>query len=678
MRGDLGRVDEILACPNLPTTRLHVFRNLRASMDANGVARFERRYPSSAGGVAGGRATFCDVRGKTNVVLTCPAVARAYIFGDNYDEIDISRSHFTTVLGCHRLTGRPATVTQLRYENEPRQLERDIEDELRRARPARLRELEQLRVRCGDPPSQLQMTRLSAAQRWLDRTHMPAKTIFSAIINAHVPRTWREAYPLAQTIDQLVDDMQIMTAAVPLHPLCCDYAAALAAAHTAPVTLRSLCLAHLDEQSLNAAADALYALGMQTGLTINYSLTIYRHHSTTLLPHDLLSAAQRAASARVQFPVTFKYLPNMRNPADLPPTLARVGDAIGAVLTSIAPPSPPSTPPASACGSPLPQTRPSSPAPSPDDDDDGAGCFAPTSRAGYYHPNYIPTGYLQLTDNGAGCFAPLTRAQYYTPDYAPAGYLLLPATPLSPTSACPVLPPTANCYSPTSPAHSALVTLPDFPAPLARAPPDAKRPACPSPAASDDSQSDTDHSVPPYLLPPIACATRRVNARCRAAPLPLHPSAFLAVSAVPARVCPTSAPLNPAPRPALPLYRRPAPHRPPTRPRPVLPSPAPQPPCSHPRMTLPGRGDCPPSPARPLFSPLLCTTPSEPSPDPLLSGAPPGRGAVRLRALRVSACSFLRSLGSWSSHLLGPQPTALRAYVRAIISGLSPRRAPPD
>eukprot|EP00966_Prymnesium_polylepis_P290366 6707304-Prymnesium_polylepis.1 len=60
----------------------------------------------------------------------------------------------------------------------------------------------------------------------------------------------------------------------------------------------------------------------------------------------------------------------MRNPADLPPTLARVGDAIGAVLTSIALPSPPSTPPASACGSPLPKSQPSSPAPSPDDDDD--------------------------------------------------------------------------------------------------------------------------------------------------------------------------------------------------------------------------------------------------------------------------------------------------------------------
>eukprot|EP00966_Prymnesium_polylepis_P143740 3318457-Prymnesium_polylepis.1 len=96
-----------------------------------------------------------------------------------------------------------------------------------------------------------------------------------------------------------------MTAAVPLHPLCCGYAAALAAAHTAPGTLRSLCLAHLDEQSLNATADALYALGMQTGLTVNDSLTIYHHHSTILLPHDLLSAAQRAASARVQIPVTF-------------------------------------------------------------------------------------------------------------------------------------------------------------------------------------------------------------------------------------------------------------------------------------------------------------------------------------------------------------------------------------
>eukprot|EP00966_Prymnesium_polylepis_P122748 2837773-Prymnesium_polylepis.1 len=52
-----------------------------------------------------------------------PSHEPTYIFGDSYDEIDISRSHFTTVLGCHRLTGQPATVTQLRYENEPRQLE---------------------------------------------------------------------------------------------------------------------------------------------------------------------------------------------------------------------------------------------------------------------------------------------------------------------------------------------------------------------------------------------------------------------------------------------------------------------------------------------------------------------------------------------------------------------------
>eukprot|EP00966_Prymnesium_polylepis_P081745 1893391-Prymnesium_polylepis.1 len=39
-----------------------------------------------------------------------------------------------------------------------------------------------------------------------------------------------------------------------------------------------------------------------------------------------------------------------------------VSGATRAVLTSIAPPSPPSAPPASACGSPLPQSRPSSPA----------------------------------------------------------------------------------------------------------------------------------------------------------------------------------------------------------------------------------------------------------------------------------------------------------------------------
>eukprot|EP00966_Prymnesium_polylepis_P250290 5787121-Prymnesium_polylepis.1 len=65
-------------------------------------------------------------------------------------------------------------------------------------------------------------------------------------------------------------------------------------------------------------------------------------------------------------------------------------------------------------------------------------------------------------------------------------------------------------------------------------------------------------------------------------------------------------------------------------------------------------------------------------PAPLLPGAPPGTFCSR--PLRVSAHWFVRSLGSWLLGLPSPWPTAhaLRAYVRAIINWLSPRRAPPD
>jgi hypothetical protein len=63
----------------------------------------------------GGRTTYRDKCGAGNVLLTCHAEARAYVFGLHWDEIDISRSHVRSVFGCWTLTGRPRPVSLLRY-----------------------------------------------------------------------------------------------------------------------------------------------------------------------------------------------------------------------------------------------------------------------------------------------------------------------------------------------------------------------------------------------------------------------------------------------------------------------------------------------------------------------------------------------------------------------------------
>ena len=126
MRGSLARINAVLSSARLPPHRKYVFQNLRAAMDAHGVTWFRAEYPSSTGGIPGGRATFKDTNNRGNTFLTCPDVARAYIYGDLYDEIDISRSHFSSLLGCFSLTGRSRPPTMLRYQNEPAALEGDV------------------------------------------------------------------------------------------------------------------------------------------------------------------------------------------------------------------------------------------------------------------------------------------------------------------------------------------------------------------------------------------------------------------------------------------------------------------------------------------------------------------------------------------------------------------------
>ena len=113
-------VSELRVLLQPSTARPHVwypcenFQNLLAAMDPTGLTYFSKYFPHASGAISGGRASFRDPRGKGNTVLCCSSLARAYIYGELYDEIDISRSHFTSVIGSFTLLNQPLPLSLLR------------------------------------------------------------------------------------------------------------------------------------------------------------------------------------------------------------------------------------------------------------------------------------------------------------------------------------------------------------------------------------------------------------------------------------------------------------------------------------------------------------------------------------------------------------------------------------
>ena len=83
-----------------------------------------------------------------------------------------------------------------------------------------------------------------------------------------------------------------MRTAVPRHPLCTNLAAAHRHAGTLPHRIISICLGHLDDAALTAAAHALRAAHCITGPTINDSLFLLTR--SPLTPPDTLRHAMAA------------------------------------------------------------------------------------------------------------------------------------------------------------------------------------------------------------------------------------------------------------------------------------------------------------------------------------------------------------------------------------------------
>ena len=335
MHGDVARLDLLLACTTLPKHRRDNLKNQRAAMSVDGISHFERHYPSSVGSVVGGRATYRDTRRKGNTFLVCHEIARAYVYGEYYDEVDISRSHFSAVCHSHVLAQRPPPISLQRYFSEPAVLEGDIERELTGRIPHFRERLATYRETCHSPPTQPQRSRIQQLQEWIDKTDVKAKTLFSTLINIHSPAGWQAEFEGCTTICQLISDIQRMKQSVPLHPLCCEYAQALSQNGTTSNRTASLCLAHLDEQALHAVRRALNDSGIQTGLTVNDSITIYRPTLGDVPRHDILRMATNAAATHLQFPVTFAYNPHLRKPELPRPSLHDTLTALGADPASL-------------------------------------------------------------------------------------------------------------------------------------------------------------------------------------------------------------------------------------------------------------------------------------------------------------------------------------------------------
>ena len=121
---------------------------------------------------------------------TCHAGARAYVFGELWDEIDISRSHVKAVFGCWTLTGNPRPSSLLRYIAEPDRLEADIAAELTAAHPHREADLAHRLLDAGGVPTPHQARRIAYARKALFKCSMLPKQVLSAMINARSELSW--------------------------------------------------------------------------------------------------------------------------------------------------------------------------------------------------------------------------------------------------------------------------------------------------------------------------------------------------------------------------------------------------------------------------------------------------------------------------------------------------------
>ena len=148
----------------------------------------------------------------------------------------------------------------LRFVGDQDDFEKELTEELRAARPSRETELALRIAQAGPVPSPAHQRLILIARKALGKTFMKPKHVMSAMINCPNAASWSipfgggTAGPDCPTVLQLLADLTLMRPSVLLHPLCRDLAAAHLADGTSQLRTISICLGHLDDASLSAAA----------------------------------------------------------------------------------------------------------------------------------------------------------------------------------------------------------------------------------------------------------------------------------------------------------------------------------------------------------------------------------------------------------------------------------------
>ena len=334
VRGDAQRLDDIINITGLPAHRLSNLTAIRNSMDATGTIKLQVCRPNTTGGVVGGRTTYKDVNGVGNALLSCHAGVRAFVFGQYWDEIDITRSHIKMVFGCWELTTRRKPTSMLRYLTEPDHLEADIAAQLSSARDGLRAELNRMVRLGGANPSQSQRKQILYARKAAEKCDLPPKKVMSAMINVKSPAAWRIPFGTPpggivptrpSCLMQLLDDILMMRRSVLEHPLCTQFAAALTHAGVPEPRAVSLCMGHLDDCALSAARACLHRAGISTSVTINDSLYVGREQSAA----DVAALASDAATNTLKFDVRFTFLPRLVKEGEPQPTALSLAADLG-------------------------------------------------------------------------------------------------------------------------------------------------------------------------------------------------------------------------------------------------------------------------------------------------------------------------------------------------------------
>ena len=288
-----------------------------------------------------GRTKYVSKNGCVNTLLRTNPVARTFLFGAHYHELDLKRAHISIAAHTYRLVRPHATnltCDQLLDPTKLAQLESSLQEELTRSQSRLQADLEQARLASVSSNNRS----ASVLAKHHSKSLMSPKQAFSAMLNAPTDATWADAFPQAHapTVWRVNRDIRSFLQTLPQHPHLWSFAHALlspAGIAAQPKKLQkkhpnhtlSCCLHELEDLAITATRSYLTTHNISTSISVNDSLYISASDCLSV-PGGLHSLDPTPSiRAALGFPLDFHICLNLQaSDATSPPSAADVMEAI--------------------------------------------------------------------------------------------------------------------------------------------------------------------------------------------------------------------------------------------------------------------------------------------------------------------------------------------------------------